>query len=121
MLVDLSLITIGILIIVVCLIFFSNKDKHKKADDENQTFSGWGNFQNREYRELLDTYNNCNKNYYDFRRPFQDKLKEGKHLTSTEIITLVGIAPTIKDQNLQKQLYQTIIEELVLIVTSEKT
>lgn len=83
--------------------------------------NNWNFNDDQEYIELMEAYNSCNKQYYDFRIPFQEKLKNGKHLTNTEIITLAGLASEINNPQLQQQLYQTLIEELVLITTSDNS
>lgn len=73
---------------------------------------------NNELIDLIEAYNTNNQNFYDFRENFITKLGKKKHLTHTEIVTLTGLASTVKDKDLQELLYKTIIEELVLIVTS---
>lgn len=123
MFIDTSLIVIAICITIIAIGILNmaiivSKKKDEPAEEEPE-FKNWNISNSIEYRELMEAYNSCNKNYYDFRLPFQHKLENGKHLTNTEIITLVGLAPTIKDKKLQKELYQILIEELVLIVTSE--
>ena len=76
--------------------------------------------QNTELTDLLENYLSNNKHFYDFRDNFLTKLKTNKHLTNTELITLTGLAGAVKDKDLQLLLYKTLVEELVLIVTSIK-
>ena len=72
---------------------------------------------NKEFIDLMNTYTSNNNNYYDFRSRFVTKLKKNKHLTNNELITLTGLAGSIENKDLRLKVYETIIEELVLIVT----
>lgn len=90
-----------------------NLSNHKKETYDDYKYD-------KELTDLLQLYMQNNKNFYDFRNNFLDKLKTNKHLTTTELTTLTGLAGAVKDKDLQLLLYKTLIEELVLIVTSLK-
>lgn len=87
----------------------------------NNTLKDYTDYKDKnEMLELMENYINSNKQFYDFRDEFLHKLKSNKHLTNTELITLTGLAGAVKDKDLQLLLYKTLIEELVLIITSMK-
>ena len=113
-------------IILLSILYEINKSSSNENPSDTEftpiiNNNNWNFIDDQEYIDLMEAYNSCNKQYYDFRIPFHEKLKNGKHLTNTEIITLAGLASKINNPQLQQQLYRTLIEELVLIVTSDNS